>query len=249
MCTSIVARKKASCKPPTVAERQARLEALRNITEDELNRCRRVVYKCVPRSLGDPEEALSEGLEIALRKYEGLGDLSSFVGGCAYYSALRYYSRRVKRLLSFDEVIEADRHDENEDTAIELFGEDAPEFVEPIDPHLVERICQALTKMVNYKTRSQRPSVIAAAQKILFALCESANKGHGVGVTEYDDAPLKAPDFQGQVHLEQQTKVARQEMYRHLADQCATNQYTVTYAMTALRKSTEIALRELRSEA
>lgn len=184
-----------------------------------------------------------------MRKYEGLGELSSFVGACAYYSALRYYSRRTKRLLSFDEVIPSDEHNGDEDPAVDLFGEDAAELVEPIDPQLVDRIRKALARTINHRVTSQRSSVIAAAQKMLSELCESANKGAGIGVTEYDDAPLKRLTSKGRLHLDQQTKVARQEMYRHLAERCGSNKYTVTYAMTALRKSTEIALHELRSEA
>jgi len=251
MCTSIVARKNARGKLESLTtpeEQQARIEALHHLTLDELNHCRRAVYHAVPQSLGDPEEALSAGLEIALKKYRGLGKLSAYVAACAHNVALLYYSRRVRRWLSFDEIIDADRHDENEDSAIELFGEDAPELSEPIDPRLIERIRQVLARMINYKTRHTRPTVIATAQRILFELCESANADGGVGVSEYDEAPLKAPDYRGQVHFDHNTKVARREMYRHLAERCGTDKYTVAYAMTALRKSTRIALQELDAE-
>lgn len=249
MCTTIVPLKKTddkSYEPPTAAERQARIEALHHMTASELAHCRRIVYKRVPASFGDAEECLSDGLEVALKKYAGLSNLATFVAKCAHTSALNYYTRRAKRQLSLDRMLEDHRGkgDEDDRALADLLGQLDPELVEEVDPYLIERMRRALNEMVNYKVWHRRPSVIAAAHKMLSELCESANTDKGIGVTEYDDAPLKTQDARTRSHRDRNSKIARREMYHHLAERYDTDDYTVKYVFTALRKSAEVALRE-----
>lgn len=251
MCTTIVPLNNTSDKSIRVwtqEERQAQLDALHHMTKSDLARCRRFAYLRVSSSFGDTEECLSEGLEVALKKFKGDGYLSNFVAGCAYHSALHYYTTRRKRLVSLDRILDDRRAggDKDERSFADLLGYTDPEMVEDVDPKLIERMRCALDEMVNRKVWHRRPSVIAAAHKMLSELCESANTDKGIGVTEYDDAPLKTQDARTRSHRDRNSKIARREMCRHLAEKYDEDAYTVKYVFTALRKSAEIALRERR---
>lgn len=252
MCTSIVARKKESRKPATTEERQARIDAFRNhFTEDDLARCRQAVRRWVWSYLGDPEEGLSHGLECAVTRYKGFGEISHFVREYAYNHMRTFYHRRVKHHYSIDAPLQDRRsgQDGEERTLGDCLSYCDPEVIEQVDPQLIERIRKALAGLVNQRIWHRRPSVIVAALKMLTELCESANRDQGIGVSEYDEAPLKIylDSFERRVNP-RDTKLARRAMYRHLAERFGVDPFTVKYAMTALRKSAEIALRERYAE-
>lgn len=256
MCTSIVARKNTRGKLASLTtpeERQSRIEAFRNhFTEDDLARCRQAVRRRVWSYLGDPEEGLSHGLECAVTQYNGLGDVSHFVREYAYNHMRTFYQRRVKNHCSMDAPLEdhRSRQDNEERTLGDCLSYFDPELIEDVDPYLIKRIRKALERLANRKIWHRRPSVIEGAQKILTDLTESANRDQGIGVSEYDEAPLKIylDSFERRVNP-RDTKIARRQMHQHLAGKYHTDDYTIKYVFGVLRKSTEIALRERKLEA
>jgi hypothetical protein len=228
----------------TIEERAARVDAFHKMTQGDYDHLLRVVALVVPSRLCDPSEALSEGLLAATRMYNGEAQLATYVAKCAFNYAL--WRARKNRAITFTDL-ESEPHVEDDDSYIAetLFATvENPRYVEAVDDKFIGRIEELLDQSIDYRHRSTRPTVIALAKDVLTLLRENANLGYGIGVDEYDHAPMKAPDYRGQFRVEYNTLEPRRRIHEHLAEQFNASPENVDQAMIALRNSTRQALHE-----
>ena len=227
----------------TAKERAARVDAFRHMAQDDYNHLLRVIAIVVPPQMCDPADALSAGLLAATRMYNGDTKLVTYVSKCAFNYAL--WQARKNRAILFSDL-PVDPYD-NEDSYIAetLFATvENPRYVEAIDDRFIERIEEILDQSIDYRQRKTRPKVIALAHDILTMYRENANLGYGIGIDEYENAPLKRPDYQGQFRLEQNTIQPLAEIRKHIGEVFHAYPCNVKYAQTALRESARQALHE-----
>ncbi len=241
MCTSSVSHKPLPYKLTSPAKAKENIEKFRNLTPDELEHCRRVVRKVVPRYLCDPDEALSHGLMIASEKYQGFGNLPAYVAKCAYFYALRTNRKRNTYFGKNDDAIQAETLEDRE-RYYSIIGTCDPEPIDPLDPLFTQRIDAYLAEMCKDHGRHKTTTFAKLARRILKELEQSINHDDGIGITEFDEA-LKVPEWKGQLPRVNK-KAARQVMYRHLAEKYDAQPYQVAGAFTALKRSAIRVLNE-----
>jgi hypothetical protein len=82
------------------------------------------------------------------------------------------------------------------------------------------------------------------AGQILNELRINANLGDGIGIDEYDDAPMKKPEWENQFRIERSTRQAEYLITDHLTQLLGEYRLNVVYARAALRDATKQALHE-----
>ncbi len=230
----------------TPEQRAARVEAFKHITQEHYDHLLKIVRLVVPEYLCDPEEAFSQGMLAATRMYNGSTCLSTYVTKCAMNYAIRM-SKKAKRQIQFADLPGND-HDQDENAAAyidEIIGaDDEMPYLEGIDDQFIERVNEILAEIANSAKRSTRHKVVELAEEILDELRIAANLGNGIGVDEYDNAPLKAPEYDHQAKVYRNTLEPRSRIIDHLADTIGASRINVVYAMIALRNCTRQALCE-----
>ncbi len=226
----------------TIEERAARVDAFHRMTQGDYAHLLRVVALVVPPAWCDPSEALSEGLLAATRMYNGDASLATYVAKCAFNYALRQAQKH--RAIPFTDLKDDDREDDDAYIEETLPGEEYLPYIETIDEQFISRIEEILDQSINYKHRATRPKVIALAHDILTLLRENANLDAGIGIDEYDYAPLKLPEWENQFKVERNRLQPRASIREHLAEHFHACRENTAYAMTALRDSTRQALHE-----
>ena len=223
----------------TLPDREARVRKLQTITQAEYNQLLAIVKHIVPRQCCDPADALSHGLLIALRKYEGLGKLTTYVPKCAWYYALQQLKKRRHRVSFSDLQSESDFADYL-DQALPYLED--PRYVEAVDEPFIRRIEEILDGMYDHRFRFSTRQAIANAHRILALLRDNANLGHGIGIDEYESAPCVSEPQKGQPTYN--NRLVRREVVRHLGEELHIDRRAVYSALKALRISTHQALRE-----
>lgn len=228
----------------TPQQRTTRVEAFKkHFTQDEYDHLLKIVRLVVPEYMCDPTEAYSEGLLAAARMYDGSVCLSTYVSKCAWNYAIRAWQKAKRRIL-IDDLATAEHQDDDNTYSEETLGADALPYVEAIDDQFIARINEILIAMANYRLRHARPKVIELAADIVDMLRINANLGQGIGVDEYDNAPLKAPAWKNESLVHRNTIEPRAHIRDHIAQMLNASTANTTYAMIALRKSTRQAMHE-----
>jgi hypothetical protein len=223
---------------PTPAERRERIAELQNATPDLLAKCRMIVQKWVPTWLADPDDCLGDALEIALCKYDGRSQPAYFVGLVARRIAFRKWERS-QRMTSLEEIEEDDRR----------FARSDPEPSESVDPELIQAIEDNLNGLIGRnraqrQTKWRRPPEIALARQALHTLAESANRDAGLGIDEYDNAPICKPDWTGQYTVRRSTRQGYANVVRDASATFGASWQRTSYAFTALRNAAKQAIAE-----
>jgi len=213
---------------------------LQTLSQSDYDRLLRYVQSVVPPQMCAAEEALSEGLIAALRTYDpAKSSLPVYVARCALNYA-RWQARKWSQVEMLSEL-------EDENGEINRLAGDDPRFTDPIPEPFIERIEEILDQSHNphdRKNRKARRKVLVIAGRVLNELRINANLGDGIGVDEYDDAPVKAPDYKGQFRTERSTREAEYLISDHLAQLLGESRMNVVYARAALRDATKQALHE-----
>jgi DNA-directed RNA polymerase specialized sigma24 family protein len=233
MSATNVAQKRSYVKrdETPLPERAARVRKLQTITQAEYNQLLAIVKHIVPRQCCDPADALSHGLLIALRKYEGLGNLTTYVPKCAWYYALQQLRKRRHRV-NFSDLQNESDFAEYLDQVLPYLED--PRYVEAVDELFIRRIEEILDSMYNYRSRFATRQAIANAHRILALLRDNANLGHGIGIDEYENAPTGQPTH----------NLVRREIVEHLCEELQADKRAIYSALKALRISTRQALHE-----
>ena len=231
-------------RPATPAgERAKRIKDLNRITQDEYEHLLAIVRKVVPRAYCDPTEALSEGLLAALRTYDGNVKLTTYVAACAMHYAIRTIKKYHRYTPFADLPRDGDTYAEDSYLDRILPSYEDPRYIEGVSEVFIRRIEEILGQMKNCRLRHARPTVIALAQDVLELLRENANLGKGIGIDEYENAPLKVPDWPNQ-RPQHNIVEPRARIHEHLPQTLGADKYNVRDAMQALRISTRQALHE-----
>lgn len=250
MSETNVSQNKNRVKPniavTTPEERAARVEAFKHFTLDDYDHMLRLVRRVVPKGVCDPEEALSEALVLASRQYDGSTKLTSYIAKRARWYAWNHHEREARHS-SFCELPTTEHADDDEtDGYIEriIGGVTDPEYSEPIDRQFVERIKQILVTTKDSHKFYARPKVIPIAIEMLDLLRANANQGQGIGVDEWDNAPIKKPNHPNHYQVYRNKKQPLGVVRKKLAQMLDAQPINVSYAIKALRVSTALALRE-----
>ena len=223
--------------------RTERVKKLRSITQAEYNRLLFICKQVIPARLCDPADALSHGLLVALDKYDGRGALSTYVTKCAWYYALQQVKKRRYDICFCDLETEEDFEDYLDAILPAL---DDPRYIEAVDELFIRRIEQVLHQSKDYRYRFSTKEAIDDAIEMLSVLRTNANLGHGIGIDEYDDAPLTSFKH-GRKRRERpthNTKVVRRQIVGHFADALRTDPRDISSAFKGLRLATRQALNE-----
>jgi hypothetical protein len=225
----------------SVSHSQARVKQM---TQDEYNRIRRIVFARVPRHWCDPEDALQYGLLVACQSYhaENSAALSTYVFKCAFYYAWKQFNRREGRYsipfaalqkpdLDFDDFID------NLATA-----NDDHSHLEPLDPKFVERIRERLQNKSDWYIKrgrfSKSPTRSDCAIRILELLAHNVKQDAGIGVDEYVNRPTHPRDRR--VGFSNERAAQRQNLMQHFG--LRYQEFDAT--MLGLRQETDRVIRE-----
>jgi DNA-directed RNA polymerase specialized sigma24 family protein len=221
------------------AERSKRRRKLQKMTQAEYNHLLATVMLVVPPQFCDPADALSHGLLIAVRKYDGRGKLTTYVSKCAYYYALQQV-KKTRRQVTFTDLQNASEFEEYLDEVLPYLED--PRYVEAVDELFVRRIEEILDGMYDYRLRFSTRQAIADAHQILAMFRDNANLGKGIGIDEYESAPPAVKRRTGRpTH---NTKIVRRAIVGHLSEELQTDKRDIFSAYKALRLSTRQALHE-----
>ena len=124
-----------------------------------------------------------------------------------------------------------------------------PRYVEAVDELFVQRIEQILYTMRDYRHRHTTSEAIRDARQILGIFRESANLDKGIGVDEYEDAPINC-DRRRDPYLKRWGRrvhnqtIVRRQITQALVNALETTKKDVQSASQSLRLATTQALRE-----
>ncbi len=227
----------------TPAQREERKRKLQTLSQAEYQNLRNLVHYIVPQKFCDPDDALSHGLLIAMEKYDGHGELKTYVMRCAYLYSLQQV-KKTRLNITFTDLQNESDFEEYLDEVLPYLED--PRYVEAVDELFIRRIHEVLDSMRNWRFRHTTQEAIADAHTILELLRENANLGKGIGVDEYEDGPLTAfkrgkPRVGRPMH---NTKIVRKNIVDHLTDELHTTKQDISSAYKALRLSTRQALNE-----
>lgn len=223
----------------TSAERTARVQKLRTLTQAEYNQLLHIVKAIVPTKFCDPADALSHGLLIALQKFDGRGPLSAYVPRCAFLYALQQVKKRRWEMAFCDLQTDSDFDDYLD--RILPYLED-PRYIEAVDELFVRRIEEILAGMYDYHFRHSTHEALGNATRMLSLFRDNANLGKGVGIDEYEQTPLAKSRMRGRrLH---NGKLVRRLILDHLREELHLDQKDTDCALQALRISTRQALHE-----
>lgn len=224
---------------PIAAERAARVRKLQTITQAEYNRLLAIVKAVVPPQLCEPSDALSQGLLIALKRYDGRGPLTAYVPRCAYLYALQQAKKR-RRQVCFSDLQTEEEFADYLDQVLPYLED--PRYVEAVDELFIRRIEEILKGMHDWRFRFSTRQAIGNANKILALFRDNANRGQGIGIDEYElTAPVKKHQTGRPTH---NTKMVRKQIVDHLCEELETDRRNSFSALKALRLSTRQALHE-----
>ncbi len=229
--------------PTSPTERDERKRKLQRLTQAEYNHLLAIVTLVVPRQCCDPADALSHGLLIALKKFDGRGELTTYVSRCAYLYSLQQV-KKSRRDVTFTDLQNGGDFEEYPDEVLPYLED--PRYVEAIDELFVRRIDEILDRMKNFHFRYATREAIDDAHQILAILRDNTNLGEGIGVDEYENGPLAAfkngkPRVGRPTH---NTRLVRKQIIDHLCDELQTDQRDIFSAYKTLRLSTRQALNE-----
>ena len=225
------------------AERRERRHRLEKLTPAEYRHLLATVILVVPKQCCDPADALSHGLLIALKKYDGRGKLTTYVSKCAYYYALQQV-KKTRRQVTFTDLQNESDFEEYLDEVLPYLED--PRYVEAVDELFIRRIEEILESIYNYRFRYATRQAINDAHQILALLRDNANLGKGIGIDEYENGPLTAPKH-GRPRIGRpthNTKLVRKAIVDHLSEELQTDKRNIFSAYKALRISTRQALQE-----
>ena len=190
MCTTILSHKRSPRQRPEVSPeiRQARIDRLHHLTQDDYDDLLRTVEKIwvFQSEQFDPREALNDALAYALDHYSGQGELSHFVTACAYHYVVRQWKKHHSR-----------RSDLLDDDGLPppyqaAYANDDPDVSEPLDACFVQRIAETIERIDENTDRLKYHHVKANALKLLASFVASVNHGVGIGMDEFEQTPMKA---------------------------------------------------------
>ncbi len=225
------------------AERDKRKRKLQKLTQAEYKHLLAIVTLVVPKQFCDPADALSHGLLIALKKFDGRGELTTYVSRCAYLYSLQQVKKR-RRDINFTDLQNGSDFEEYLDEVLPYLED--PRYVEGVDELFIRRIEEILDGIYDYRFRYATRQAIDDAHQILALLRDNANLGKGIGIDEYENGALAAfkngkPRVGRPMH---NTKLVRREIVEHLCEELQTDRRNISSAYKALRLSTRQALHE-----
>ena len=219
---------------------------LRTLSRDEYDKIRAHVHRIIPPDLCDPDEALHEALLVANKKFRYEGSLEGYVVKVAWRYA-HYQYRKHRRQVGFENIDNEFEFYQYQESVLPFLQD--PRYEESVDELFVQRIEQILYTMRDYRHRHTTSEAIRDARRVLGIFRESSNLGKGIGVDEYENAPIncdrrrdpykKRPDRR----LHNQT-VARRQITLALMNALETTKKDVLSAAQSLRIATKQALHE-----
>ena len=219
---------------------------LRALSREEYDKIRAHVHRIIPPDLCDPDEALHEALLVANRKFRYEGSLEGYVVKVAWRYAHNQY-RKYRRQVGFENIDNEFEFYQYQERVLPFLVD--PRYVEGVDELFVQRIEQILYTMRDYRQRHTASEAIRDARQILGIFRESSNLGKGIGVDEYENAPIncdrrrdpyrKRPDRR----LHNQT-IVRRQITQALMNVLETTKKDVQSAAQSLRIATKQALNE-----
>ena len=117
------------------------------------------------------------------------------------------------------------------------------EYIEAVDERFTERVKEILNDLEESHHVYARPNVIPIAEQILDLYQTNANRGAGIGIDEWENAPANVLNHPND-HLRANKKKPKGAIRRNLKRELGTNSSKIDYALGALRVSTTRALRE-----
>lgn len=223
----------------TPEERDRYLRSLTAITQEEWHKLYVLIKGTIPPHYCDPEDAVNEGLLIALRKYDGRGPLHSYVAACAWRYAFHKAKKR-RHEVTFTDLKSEDELEEYLDE-VGPYIED-PRYVEAVDELFVRRIEEILAALYDWHHRHSTHEAINDANRLLAILRDNANLGKGIGVDEYEIEAPRNKRQRGQPS--HNTLIVRKLLIDHLRAEMQKSEQDVYSALKALRVSTRQALNE-----
>ena len=219
---------------------------LQALSRDEYDKMRAHIHRIIPPDLCDPDEALHEALLVANRKFRHDGSLEGYVVKVAWRYA-HYQYRKYRRQVGFENIDNEFEFYQYQERVLP-FLED-PRYVEAVDELFVQRIEQILYTMRDYRHRHTTREAIRDARQILGIFRESANLDKGIGVDEYEDAPINCDRRRDPYRkrwgrrVHNQT-IVRRQITQALVNALETTKKDVQSASQSLRLATTQALRE-----
>lgn len=249
MSATILPRNTYRVKPnpaeTTPEERAARIEAFKHFTLDDYDHMLRLVRRVVPKGVCDPEEALSEALVLASAEYNGSTKLTSYIAKRAWWYAWSQHKHESHKI-TFSQLPTQEHADDPEvNDYIDLLigGSTDPEGSEPIDTRFVERIREILTSQKYGSAFYARRKVLPIALEILNLMRTNADLGKGIGIDEWENAPINVPNHPND-RVKHNKKKPLGAIRKKLATTLNTQPINISYAIKSLRVSTALALRE-----
>lgn len=217
--------------PPTEEERKQRVEALRNITPQEIEKLRASVRWKVPRECVD--DALAYALMIAYQHYDGQGKLKNYILKTAWYYGLRQLrDRRRNKTFTDLQGIE----DDNEYIDYILPSTPAYEIHEPDRRWLEEVHARIDSLYVKGSNHANAPSTIRRAHKVLDVLIASCESGQGIGMDEWVDGTRRRHGYHRKtIHSNKQVQG---EIVKHFASLMETDPGSARKAYKLVKEST-----------
>jgi len=219
---------------------------LQALSRDEYDKMREHVHRIIPPDLCDPDEALHEALLVANRKFRHDGSLEGYVVKVAWRYA-HYQYRKYRRQVGFENIDNEFEFLKFQERVLPFLTD--PRYVEVVDELFVQRIEQILYTMRDYRHRHTTSEAIRDARQILGVFRESANLGKGIGVDEYEDAPINCDRRRDPYRkrwgrrVHNQT-IVRRQITQALVTALETTKKDVQSACQSLRLATTQALRE-----
>ncbi|CAG0952696.1 hypothetical protein ARNL5_00238 [Anaerolineae bacterium] len=217
--------------PPTDEERKARIEALRNITPQEIERLRASVRWKVPREMID--DALSFALTIAVQRYNGDGKLKNYILKTAWHYA-NHQLRKHRRCKTFSDL----QGDEENIEYIDRFLPSTPAYeIHELDRRWLQTVHQRIDSMyVRGGIRRYAPSTIRRAHTALDVLVTSCENGEGIGMEEWMDGTRRGHGYHRKtIHSNKQVQG---EIVKHFASLMTTDPGSARKAYKLVKEST-----------
>jgi len=219
---------------------------LPTLSQGEYENIRAHVRRIIPPDLCDPDEALHEALLVANKKFRYEGSLEGYVVKVAWRYA-HYQYRKYRRQVGFENLDNEFEFSQYHERVLPFLAD--PRYVEAVDELFVQRIEQILYTMRDYRRRHTTREAIGDAGQILGIFRESANLGKGIGVDEYEDAPINCDHRRDPYRKRADRRLHNQTIVRRQITQALTNALETTKkdiqsACQSLRLATTQALRE-----
>ena len=210
---------------------------LHTLSQGEYENIRSHVRRIIPPDLCDPDEALHEALLVANRKFRFDGSLEGYVVKVAWRYA-HYQYRKYRRQVGFENLDNEFEFSKYHERVLPFLAD--PRYVEAVDELFVQRIEQVLYTMRDYRHRHTTREAIRDARQILGIFRESANLGKGIGVDEYEDAPINCDRRRDPYRKRAGRRLHNQTIVRRQITQALTN------ALETTKKDIQSACQSLR---